>query len=266
MTYTRLRADSIDGSIPDLAQCIDYAQNTRPPDSWPTFDGQNLDRSKFMTASEVGKCLRSVYYDKTVGAPSFATGWGMMQRGHAVEAWVAARLKELKLTTTFARVGDDQLSYHLRGLSGTPDGIIFNEADEAFVLDIKSIDPRTNKKYLPKAPHYSQVQQNIHLVREIEDGVHVVGGILFYINASDFEDSVQFSFPPDDAEIKKCINRGAQLHAATKAEDLPAEGMLVKDGCKWCRHTNLCSGMVQQQRAVDDQLAEAERAMANVFR
>ena len=48
----------------DLKNAIKTAILTQPPKRWPTFDGKDLSRQDFLSASEAGGCLRSIAFSK----------------------------------------------------------------------------------------------------------------------------------------------------------------------------------------------------------
>lgn len=236
--------------------------------SWPTYLGEQLNRNDYVTASEVGSCLRKAYLTKTVPMKAGLDQWGYAERGHAVEAWVVEKLR-LGLSVgsegyAFDYLGDDQVSFHYNYQSGTPDGLV-TLGDDVMVLDIKSIDPRTNRKYLPKRSHVMQVHQNAYLIRECLK-LNVVGTILFYIDASNFESSKQIDLDLDENLVAETIERARRIKTATKQSDLPPEGLMTSDGCNYCDVKQLCTGFADKDAAHTKTLAEAERAMENVFR
>jgi hypothetical protein len=251
--------------VPDLAAIIAVGQEASVK-KWPTYLGGALDRKQYATASEIGGCLRQAAFGKR-GAPVPFKDWGYAERGHAVEAWVAERFRlaqdALDWTVEFNLIGDEQVSFTNGAQSGTPDGLV-HYGPKTWVLDIKSVDPRSNWAYFPKQKHTDQVMQNIDLVRS-NTTLEVVGGIVFYIDASDFQKAKQFSFAPDEARILELRERALRIVNAASPEDLPAEGMF-NDGCAYCPYTALCSAHLNKEAVNDQKLRDAEGVLANVFR
>lgn len=161
--------------------------------SWPTFDGQHLTRSNFLSASEAGSCIRKLGFSKA--APlvvhdienegidpdhpdlSAASKYGYFERGHAVEAWIVKTLMEAMVEgEVLAYVGDDQVSLYSEelGVSGTPDGYYYKEdGTDWALLEFKSVGSMVMG---PPAQHIRQVQVNMGLFRYLaekhEEGPH----------------------------------------------------------------------------------------------
>jgi CRISPR/Cas system-associated exonuclease Cas4 (RecB family) len=240
--------------MPYLPDMIAEAVTQRPATVWPTFQGGDLDRSAFLTSSENLSCLRSLKFRKLHGDVRTG-GWGMMERGHAVEAWVVDQLEERLLAqpdATLEFYGFMQRSFvdpALR-LSGTPDGLLTIGARRKtrYLVEIKSVDPRTNLESWdrPKPQHEAQVQQNMHLLQKA--GMPVKTALVFYIDASNFERCRQFEVTFDPAVVERFAARASNLFSAKRPEDLPAEG-LTNGGCTYCTFTEQCSAIQQANKA-----------------
>ena len=50
------------------------ANKAAPKQSWPTYDGKELPREEYLTASEVGSCLMKSYFDQKNQAAFFSNG------------------------------------------------------------------------------------------------------------------------------------------------------------------------------------------------
>lgn len=228
------------------------AELRQPSKAWPTFDGKELNRSEFLTSSEVAQCLRKSFYEKTSKARVFDNN-GYAERGHAIEAWLVDKLRHLHLSTvTLMYMGADQRSFYDAdlGLAGTPDGLLyFPNGGEYVLVEIKSIDPRTNKNALPKRKHLYQVQQNMMLVAHCL-GIVVEKAVLLYIDASDVFDQHEFIIEYDEDMVNEVHDRAATLWAAHDAEDLPAEGLVTGD-CDNCKFTGQCSGLISRMKALE---------------
>ena len=248
---------------PDLKGAIESAVTDRPAMQWPTFDGSNLDRSKFMTASENSHCSRRIKYrqlaDNTLKKKKNykkRDQWGYFERGHNVEDWAYKLIREgLEGTGWWLDLaGPEQLSFHKGDLAGTPDGLIIKDEgsyESCFVLDIKSIDPLKKVSALPDQDHIEQVIQNCFLVGECWN-MDVVGGIVLYINCSNYQIVKQFNFPYDDdakAIAQTFVEKGARIREAAGPEHLEPEGLVITDGCKYCNFSTKCSNLIMDSKS-----------------
>jgi len=204
-----------------------------------------------VTSSTVSQCLRKSFFDSVVGAGF--TDNGFAQRGHAIEAWLVDRLEPMRNKGyKIEYMGYDQRSFYSAdlGMSGTPDGLITFPAvgsvpGETILIEIKSIDPRTNKGKLPKPNHVLQVQQNMMLVNECL-GLKIERAALLYIDASDLFDQHEFIIDYDEDVVEKVIARARAVNEASNAAELPAEGM-VTGNCDYCSHYKACTSIVAQR-------------------
>lgn len=255
--------------FPDLSTALDagYEDANRGGKSWPTYDGAELDRSKFVTASEVTKCARKIKFEKAAPPVPF-TDWGYAERGHMIEAWAAPLLKHGlgEVGVELTHYGEHQVSYHAEYQSGTPDGLLWPLPKQVFVLDAKSIDPRTNYMKLPKDGHVEQVQQNMDLVdRCTPDDVIVVGGILLYIDASNLQKRRQINMAPDFDMQEHLESRATEIMTATDPMDLKPEGMYKSGGCARCAFTERCSDKVKQTKEQDALMKAAAITAEAIF-
>lgn len=232
-----------------LTNRIRRAQEARKPD-WPIYGKQDeqLDRTQFLTSSENTACLRRLFLEKKF--PDLVEqSWGFAQRGHAVEAWVVDRLEESLLPEEQLRFsGWAQRSFidEKCRLSGTPDGLLYAVGERPVLVEIKSVDPRTNWDNLtePKPQHYAQVQQNMYLLRHNMASLRRIDmryARLIYQDASNFEQSVEFMVPWSPVAVDTYIARANQLFSAEHAHELPAEGLTSADGCTYCSFKEGCS-------------------------
>lgn len=232
---------------PFIKNAIYKSMEDKPHDKWPTYDGAMLDRAKFITSSEIANCVRQIKYGKVAAklgkAPKVtANDWGFFERGHNVEAWAVARILDGMSEATPMFLGKEQVSFHRGKQSGTPDGLLGMPNGNLRVLELKSIDPRTNMRNIPKRGHLDQVQQNMDLVGHMTK-LHVEGSHLVYIDASDYTKIVEYVYEPDTDRQRELTKRAKKIHKAKSADDLPAEG-LVNRGCTYCSFKRLCSGAV----------------------
>jgi hypothetical protein len=250
--------------------------------AWPVYNEIDcVDRRNFVTSSEVGKCFRAMWYNKypdgysdeerkkkgkLVKGDGFRTGsfnkWGFAERGNSVEAWVVEHLVEAGVAK-FMFVGDAQVTFVAGVQAGTPDGIIMDTVP--YLLEIKSFDPRSNKSAFPKPEHIRQVQQNMDLLRRVEPDRFVVPeAALFYVNASDFEDTLQFNIKYDPYEAEKLRRRAEKIMNTTEVSEAPPEGIYTGE-CKTCEYAGKCSGAVQMSKNEQSAHKKAGAVASNVF-
>ena len=253
-----------------ITKSLKWAQATAQ-DSWPTHDGKQLDRSAFVTSSEVGRCARMIKFGKllpNVGKQPNGNleRWGFAQRGHAVEAWIVDQLSGVPGAQVML-TGKDQRSVHEGDQSGTPDGMLIDTLGY-HCLEFKSYDPRKNTSYLPDPVHLDQVIQNMDLMEYCYDK-DIQGAFLFYINASDFEDSLEFYVPWDEvakARAAQLQDKAAKITNAKEANELSAEGMHSGRGCcDLCAFTAHCSAMIQNTQERAKTYDELRTAAAGIF-
>ena len=220
---------------------------------WPAYDEGYIERGTYLSSSETGTCLRKAYYDRH-DKPGFEPN-GFAERGHVIEDWLVRKILPLRnLGYKIEYVGEDQRTFYIDdlGISGTPDGLITipknGEDGEPVVIEIKSIDPRTNKSNLPKRNHVMQAQQNMLLMSRCLN-LNIKRAMLLYIDASNLFDQVEFEIPWDEAMQEELLQRARDLDYATNAAALEAEGMM-NDGCTYCTHGAPCSALVTARLAV----------------
>jgi hypothetical protein len=173
----------------DLDLTIRTAVVTAAPNSWPTYDGKNLKRWQYITASEANKCLRELAFAKTdeMNTKAIPDYWdvmtdeqfnreikkhgnesklGIFARGHHVEAWVVKQLELMADPSVedYDLLGDNQISFYSDKfkVSGTPDGIHFDKVTrELTLLEFKSSASYVSE---PRSSHVAQVQVNMGLI------------------------------------------------------------------------------------------------------
>lgn len=243
----------------------------KPANLWPVYgSGKSLDRSAYVTASEIGYCERKVFLDKKAlkasgyspekGTATKAKGWGYMERGHHVEEWIVKTLTRGLNGVKLLFAGEFQVSFANKRQSGTPDGVfVLNNDTTVKNLEVKSIDPRTSIAKLPKAEHIDQVTQNCDLVEQaLDKDCH--GAILVYVNASDYELIHAFDIPFDHDRAARLEAKAERIMNATAASDLKPEGVHTGH-CSYCDHTVACNALlrkpIQEKTTNDLKLAAA---------
>jgi hypothetical protein len=217
-------------------------------------------RASTVGASEIGQCIRKVFYSKNVDDPVYAIrrdighvdNWGAQQRGTTYEQafWVPALRAKYGNHLKFA--GDEQRGFESGFLSATPDGLLTDApADilanlgvpdiesDCVLLEAKTIDPRV-KLDAPKPEHRYQVIVQLGLVRETTDFTPEYA-VISYADASFWSEITEFAvrFEPDVYDTAK--RRAAKVMTAHNASELPPEGWISGGHeCKYCPFANAC--------------------------
>jgi hypothetical protein len=197
---------------------------------------------------------------------NYVHGWGFAERGHAIEAWYASKVLEIP-GFEFHFTGDAQRSFYDGYQSGTPDGLMVTDTQQYWVLDYKSIDPRTSTNNLPKKEHMSQVIQNIDLVEACLD-IDVSGGLLVYINASDISEMHEFivdrNSPMVGETMVRLEERARRIIEAETPDELEPEG-LYNGQCKNCSFGSLCSASLTNAKQERENAEKIINTSLSVF-
>jgi len=195
-----------------------------------------FDRSKYLNASEAGQCIRQLWYSKHTPEAATAQEWGYARRGSHAETYVVESLRATN-SVDLQRAGEYQVSVQdeARRLSATPDGFIKFDDGSVLGLEVKSIDPRTNRSNLPKAEHVLQLQLAMGIANPT-----VKVGLLVYIDASNFDDIIQFEIPADPAALDRAAAKAKKVFNTKAVDSLDREGRRSKDGCQYCPFTATC--------------------------
>ena len=212
-------------------------------------------------ASEVGLCLRRVWYAKQqrmVLDPKHSEdeSWGAARRGTTFENhfWVPAMRKAYgdKLLYT----GRQQLTMQHGRLRATPDGLLVLQkrdvlaelgvpdigASRCVVVECKTIDPRINLSG-PKPEHTFQAHIQLgmfHRVTKHQPDYAVIS----YTNASFFDDVVEFVIKYDDAVYRQGELRAAMIQRATDPIQLRPEGWITGGKeCEYCPFVKQCTAI-----------------------
>lgn len=259
-----------------LNDLIDYGFRELDRDkSWPTYDGKELDRLDFMSASEATVCIRRLAYEKSQTPPTdeVESDWiGVQQRGHASEARLVDALYAAQGNADdwfLTGMGPAQVSVYDDGLmlSATPDGYLcLPKRLIAVPLEYKSVHPNTNLESMsaPKYAHVVQMIQN-HLIvsglpeevdfPQFRDGGRPAGegaykiadyGLIVYTCANDLMRrrvfKVNLNGPAED-QIKTGLIEKARLlfDNDMTSKDYDASQGIKQNDCRFCRFRTLCS-------------------------
>lgn len=196
------------------------------------------DRTGTIGASEIGKCARMLAHSRSGTAADFEYEQsGFAERGHWVEKWWVARLRESPVGHKVRKAGNSQQTLHWGPISCTPDALY----DRAWSADCKSFDPRLHD--IPKPEHVIQVRLTAKIAMKLGHISENGGGVLTYVNASDFQDLREFPVPPhSDQELQSLIDRAHSI-LSSEPNDLPREGWIsgAKE-CSNCAFRSACLG------------------------
>ena len=196
------------------------------------------DRSATIGASEIGKCARMLAHSRAGTKRDFDHETsGFAERGHWMERWWVARLRESAIGHKIKNAGSNQRTLHHGPISATPDAVY----DRAYTADCKSFDPRLH--HLPKDEHIVQVRLTAKIAQD--QGLISMngGGVLTYINASDYGDIREFPVSAyDDQEFKSLVDRAHKI-LSSEPNSLPREGWISGGKeCADCPFRTACLG------------------------
>ena len=205
----------------------------------------SFDRSKFLNASEAASCIRMQYYAKHNPEKAWTPN-GFARRGSHAEAYMIESLQADGYEILYAL--DEQESVQSGQLSASPDGFLVGRNgtfwDEAIYFETKTIDPRTNRANLPRERHLKQVEVGIEICDTVPRGdqdLPVVGGVILYMDASDFDRIDTFVIPRNPDVLKWADLRAKKVLGARKVTSMDREGKKNGD-CKLCAFRLECLG------------------------
>ena len=144
----------------------------------------------------------------------------------------------------------------LRIFDATPDGILDGLPHDALaylgipdigpsgyiIVNSKTVDPRINLSE-PKPAHVFQIQVQLGLVRE-QTRFQPAYGLLSYVNASFFDDVVEFAIKFNSRSFAQAYVRATAIMNAKTAGDLPPEGFVYnRDECERCPYAAPCQAL-----------------------
>lgn len=206
----------------------------------------NVDRSKYLNASEALSCVRRQWFAKhdAEGTPQ---DWGFARRGTHGEKYVVEMLRASGLELLFA--GDEQSSIADEELmiSATPDGVIYNASGAHTALEIKTIDPRTNRANLPRREHLVQIQIGMELLRK-HRGLDIEGGLILYLDASNYNQIDIYPVGRNPQILEDMAQRARLVLRTRNVEKLDREGRTT-GACKSCPFAERCGVDLTETKA-----------------
>lgn len=206
----------------------------------------SVDRSKYLNASEALSCVRKQWFSKHEPSTA-AEDWGFARRGTHGEKYVVEMLRASGLELMFA--GEDQESVADEDLriSATPDGVLFNASGAHIALEIKTIDPRTNRANLPRAGHVAQIQIGMELVRKVR-GLDIESGLIVYMDASNFNQLDVYQIERNPGILGEMELRAGQVLRTRNVDRLDREGRSSGE-CKTCPYADRCGVDLTETKA-----------------
>jgi CRISPR/Cas system-associated exonuclease Cas4 (RecB family) len=206
----------------------------------------SVDRSKYLNASEALSCIRKQWFSKH--EPSDAPqDWGFARRGTHGEKYVVEMLRASGIELMLA--GDDQESVaddELR-ISATPDGVLFNASGAHVALEIKTIDPRTNRANLPRREHLAQIQIAMELLIKVAK-LDISHGLIVYMDASNYNQLDVYAIGRNPGLMDDMALRANQVLKTRNVERLDREGRATGD-CKKCPYAERCGVDLSETKA-----------------
>ena len=216
------------------------------------------DRASTVGASEIGQCIRKIYWTKNDDDPriavprdaGFVDNWGARRRGTSFEQhfWVPAMRKRFGARLKFA--GKAQRTFTKDYLSATPDALIVKlkpEERETIAIDCgdcvtaecKTVDPRTNLTDAKTENVYQTIVQ-LGLIRDTTP-FKPTHALLSYTDASFWSEGKEFVVAFDHEIYEAAHWRAAVIMTDTSLERIPPEGWIAGGNeCKYCPFTKAC--------------------------
>lgn len=192
-------------------------------------EGFGIDRSQYMNASTAESCIRKQWFERNL--PPVEQDWGFARRGKQGELYLVDCL--MAAGSEIAYCGDDQVSIvsEEHRISATPDGYIMT--DKGWIaLEFKTIDPRTNRNYLPRKDHLTQLRVGMEIAHQQDDDFpKPIAGMIIYMDASNYNDIIEFDVDRDRDILDRLASRASKMLNAKTVGRLDREGK--RDGqCK----------------------------------
>ena len=197
----------------------------------------DYNREDWGNASEIFGCIRKQWYQRNSPDEGAPDSWGFARRGSHGEKYIVASMIAANMPLT--ETGTDQVTLQdpARKLSATPDGVLIYD-NETIPVEFKTIDPRARKDKLPKENHVKQLQ--IAMEMRTPDPLRPINfGILMYMDASDFDDIIQFEIQRDPTILVAATHRAQKKLRTQNVDMLDREGKKTGE-CKYCVFTEIC--------------------------
>lgn len=235
------------------------------------------DRTKTVGSSEVGLCIRRVWYAKHGrGGPGVVGAWGAWVRGTVMEDCFWYPALKAKYGAKLKYAGPDQKTLRRGQLSATPDGILTgvsrdclahlgvpNVGSSCILVECKSVDPRVDVR-VAREENVFQVQVQMGLVRDCTR-YQPNYALISYTDASFWDEVDEFAIRFDPKVYEAAKVRAARIFGATELSEVKPEGWISGGReCEYCPFLEPCGGARHDVPArriapLDDQfIAEVE--------
>jgi CRISPR/Cas system-associated exonuclease Cas4 (RecB family) len=197
----------------------------------------SVDRSKYLNASEALSCIRKQWFAKHEPSTA-AEDWGFARRGTHGEKYVVEMLRASGIELMFAGEDQESVADEDTRISATPDGVLFNASGAHIALEIKTIDPRTNRANLPRAGHVAQIQIGMELLRKVR-GLDIESGLIVYMDASNFNQLDVYVVERNPEIMVWMSLRAGQVLRTRNVDRIDREGRSTGE-CKTCPYAERC--------------------------
>lgn len=185
-------------------------------------EGFSIDRAKYMNASTADSCIRKQWFERNL--PPVEQDWGFARRGKQGEMYLVDCLRAAG--AELLHCGEDQVSLvsEAHRISATPDGYMKTE-DGWLAVEFKTIDPRTNRAYLPKPEHVTQLRIGMEIAHlQGGDFPAPVSGVIVYMDASNYNDIIEVGVQREPGILVWLAPRAKRMLTAKGADRLDREG------------------------------------------
>lgn len=226
-----------------LADLIRDGVHRLPPKLFLTDEGDAINRKEMVTASAIGYCRRMQYFRMRHGVETdeLSPNWGVFRRGDYAEMHIVEALRNAYTEAKFYFLGEGQRSFRIGKYSGTPDGVMEYKG-KYYLLEFKSIDPRTNTKYLPKKEHVDQVMYNMALIRCHHSEWNITEAIILYVDVSNYDNMWEHYVTYSEEAEDKLFDKADEILHATSAAELRPDGVFDR-GCDYCEFKGPCNAV-----------------------
>lgn len=229
------------------------------------------ERVNTVGASDVGQCIRKVYWTKAEGTEfaieqdiDYVDTYGAKLRGTMFEDNFWAPALKASFGDRLLYSGRDQRTFVSGFLSATPDGLLVGLTEEerlrmvtrlgcsmpgdAVMVECKTVDPRTNLAEA-KVENVFQTHVQMGLVRELTQ-YKPTHSILSYTDASWWNDGREFAIEFDPEIYENAKNRAMRIQTGS-FEEMEPEGWLGGGtDCEYCPYARSCG--VERKRVPDE--------------
>ena len=215
------------------------------------------DRLSTIGASEVGQCLRKLWFSKHEAEPDpdYSDRYGARLRGEILEAhyWVPGLQASLPPGVELHLAGPEQTTLVDGYLSATSDGVLTGVPRDALshlgipdiesdhlAAECKTIDPRVDLRS-EKPEHSFQTQVQMGLLQNTTN-YHPVYALISYIDASFVDDIKEFAVRFDPKIYEAAKLRAREVMITENAVDMPPEGKMAGGReCRYCPWASHCA-------------------------